>query len=161
MKALIKPSKRDWRSTWKQLTQLCFTYIDTRLHFAQTSLRIMIGTIVYMHTSLLIIGDPQINSSTCPRNARIIFKKQVLVARTTANFLILLLKDSITPFSIRQILVNLLGKREKAVLKENSAHSSIMNLNWDIYLLVISLYCLRSLKSRARDRMYITLMISN
>lgn len=86
----------------------------------------MIGTIVSMHTSLLTIGDLQINFTTQQRSVRAMIRKQVLVVKNPANSLTLPSSACTILINTKRTPANNSTAKRKLARRESYAPSFIM-----------------------------------
>ena len=116
--------------------------IVIRQPFAQTSLRITIGTTVCMHTSPLTSGDAPTSTTTCQRSARTTIKILDRDAMTNASSHIPHLRDSIIHTNIKLIHVSSSRARRGTARKVSYVLSFTKSLNKGISKFVINCFCM-------------------
>ena len=117
---------------------LCSICIGIRQPFAQTSQRIMIGTTVCMHTSLLTSGVALTSTITCLRNVRTTIRTLGRDAMTNVSSHIPHLRDSIIHTNIKLIHVSSTRARRRTARKVSYVLLSTKSLNKGISRLVIN-----------------------
>lgn len=125
----MNPSRKDWRSILSTLNQSCSIFIDTKLPYAQTSPKTMIGTIAFTSTNLLTIEDLQISIFTLPNSARTIIQRLGLVATWIVSSPIPLLRDFTIRTSTRPTFARILVNGRSLAQKVSYVPSSITTSN--------------------------------
>ena len=122
---------------------MCSICIATKLFFAQTSLKIMIGTTVCMHTSLLTSGDAPTSTTTCQRSARTTIKILGRDAMTSVSCLIPHLRDSIIHTNIKQIHASSIRAKRGIARKVSYVLSFTENSSKGMYNFAINCSCMK------------------
>lgn len=121
---------------------LCSICIVIRQPFAQTSLRIMIGTTACMHTNPLTSGVALTSTITCLKNVRTTIRTLARDAMTNASSHIPHLRDSIIHTNIKLIHVSSSRARRGTARKVSYVLSFTKSLNKGISRLVINCSCM-------------------
>jgi hypothetical protein len=121
---------------------LCSICIGTRQPFVQTSLRIMIGTTVCMHTSLLTSGVAPTSTITCQISARTTTKTLARDAMTSASCHIPHSRDSIIHTNIKQILASSTQAKRGIARRVNFVHSYTKSSSKGMSRYVIKCSCM-------------------
>lgn len=140
-------SKKDWKIIWRPWTLPFSTFIDIKLQNVRTSKKIMIGTIVYIITSLLMKEDHLIYFTIVLISVNTLIRTQVKDVIVSVLILILPLRNYITLSNTRLTIAKTSQRRERHAQKEIYALLSTISLNLDIFLPVHSNFsCLKDKK---------------